>query len=164
MNHMRGLELIKNRIRLLAIAQIAILRGEEDPSFAVLGVGFRYGFDGLADEAGAAGYHDGGFGGAVDVVLGHDSFDTPKNEMSGVRGGGSDRVDGCVGFVFNQNTDHYTTRPISVVLVCRIWNSHWVDRVSKFKSHHLYFIFHLSLIISLINLFKIYHFSSNRQI
>ena len=99
MNHMRGLELIKNRIRLLAIAQIAILRGEEDPSFAVLGVGFRYGFDGLADEAGAAGYHDGGFGGAVDVVLGHDSFDTPKNEVLGVWGrggsGGSVWFCGC---------------------------------------------------------------------
>jgi len=71
MNDMRRLKLIKNRIRIRPRSQIAIFRRQEDPSFAILWIGFRVRFNGLADEAGSARDEDGGFDGAVHVVLGH---------------------------------------------------------------------------------------------
>ena len=62
MNHMSRLILVKNLIRILPYTQVTIFTTEKDPRFAGLAVFVSVGFDGLAYEAGASGYEDGGVG------------------------------------------------------------------------------------------------------
>jgi hypothetical protein len=62
MNHMRRPILFKNIIRIFPHSQIPIFAAEKDPSLALEFVGVGVRFDGLAYEAGATGYEDGGEG------------------------------------------------------------------------------------------------------